>query len=319
MHPAGIGFYLDTHRVHVATRLPSPTSPTRRGPPTGPPAATALSAYRAVAQLNARARHDRLTAGGAPFPSASLPSPMAPERPSASLVITRRNDPARLRLSPTNWVTEGNARRSAPSTTTAPPRADRPTRADGSPYRGLRLAAHVRLGSATTHPRSARGTTTDTSHTAASDRAESRQRALRRAPPRPPREPHLRLAMRRDGAATASSAPTPPTPPPPVTCSERILPAPLTPPTPPTTTAAPPDRPGPPRSRRRATRYHDALATAAVHVLGGDWASRIDTLADRDAPALTGPEPDRPTRLANPLRPPTSPCTPSPRPTPPTC
>ena len=37
-----------------------------------------------VAQLNARARHDRLTAGGAPFRLVLSPSPMAPKRPSAT-------------------------------------------------------------------------------------------------------------------------------------------------------------------------------------------------------------------------------------------
>ena len=230
--------------------------------------------------MNARARHDRLTAGGAPFPSGVVTLADGTQASVGDLVITRRND-RRLRVWPTDWVTNGQRWRV------------RHVHDDGrlsvqdvaNPRRRVTLPAdyvaeHVRLGYATTI-HAAQGITADTNHTVLTG-AESRQQ-LYVALTRGRDENHLHLAMAGDGAEDTIIRPNTTHPPTAGDLLERILTRDDTAHSA-TTTARTLTDPAT-TLNEAATRYRDALATAAVHVLGGDWVSRIDTLADQHATA----------------------------------
>ena len=145
------------------------------------------------------------------------------------------------------------------------------------------MAAHVQLGYASTI-HAAQGITADTSHTVLTG-AESRQQ-LYVALTRGRHANHLHLAMAGDGAEHTIIRPDSTRPPTAGDLLERILTRDEAAHSATTTAAALTD----PATtlHEAATRYRDALATAAVHTLGGDWATRIDTLADQTATTLTG-------------------------------
>ena len=284
--PAGIGFYLDTHRVSVgdlATVTDTAYTAWATDRAAGRDTIMLAPTRELVAQLNARARRDRLTTGGADPPSAVVTLADGTHASVGDLVITRRND-RRLRIWPTDWVSNGqrwrvrhvhdDGRLSVQDLANPRRRVDPARR-----LRGRACAARVRHH----HPRRARRHRRHQPHRA--DRCRVPPTALRRAHPRPPRQPpapgHGRRRRR-----THDHPPGQHPPPTAGDLLERILTRDEAAHSATTTAAALTD----PATtlHEAATRYRDALATAAVHVLGPTGPARIDTLADQSATASPG-------------------------------
>jgi len=290
---AGIGFYIDTGRVHVGD-LSTVTDH----------AYTAWSADRAAGldsimlaptrdlatQLNVRARTDRLTrlktgddqtAPRTRRPSCEVSLVDGSAASTGDLVITRRNN-RRLKTTATDFVKNGDR-----WTVTQ-------ARRDGSldvvhtrTGRHLTLPAeyvreHVQLGYATT-VHGGQGVTCDSSHTVSTG-AESRQQ-LYVAVTRGRDANHVYLLTAGDGDEHCVITPAATHPLTAVNVLEQVLgrdqaqvsaattAARLTEPAADTTAAA--------------ARYHDSLHIAAVHVLGDGWSERLDATLEQTSPGVT--------------------------------
>ena len=174
-------------------------------------------------------------------------------------------------------------------------------------------AAHLQLGYATT-VHGAQGITVDTAHTVltgAEDRRCSTSPSPAAAPPTTSTSPPPAPAT-----PTRSSAPRPCAHPPPSTSCTRSSPAtaPPTPPPPPCATARQP----PLLLHEAAARYHDAVTTAAEHLLPAATADELDDTG-RPALAQAGRHSTRPRRRPGPPCAPTSPCRPTTATTPSSC
>ena len=301
--PAGIGFYLDTHRVsvgdlatvtdtaytgwasdraagrdtHHAGPHPRARRPAERPRPTRP--AHHRQRRPPICCRDPRGRHPRLRRRPGDHPA---------QRPAAAGLADRLGEQrATLDGSVTSTTTGACTWRTWP------------TRAGGSPYRPDYVAAHVQLGYASTI-HAAQGITADTSHTVLTG-AESRQQ-LYVALTRGRHANHLHLAMAGDGAEHTIIRPDSTRPPTAGDLLERILTRDEAAHSATSTAAALTD----PATtlHQAATRYRDALATAAVHTLGRRLGHphRHPRRPDRHHPH--GSHPDRPTRLAHPARPP---------------
>ncbi|MGB8385861.1 MAG: AAA family ATPase, partial [Dermatophilaceae bacterium] len=174
--PAGIGFYLDTHRVSVGD-LTTVTDTAYTGWATdraaGRDTIMLAPTRELVAQLNARAQRDRLTTDGADPLSAVVTLVDGTHACAGDLVITRRND-RRLRLWPTDWVSNGQRW----TVRTVHDDGRLSVQDVANPRRRVTLPAeyvaeHVQLGYASTI-HAAQGLTADTSHTVLTG-TESRQ------------------------------------------------------------------------------------------------------------------------------------------------
>ena len=276
--PAGIGFYLDTHRVSVGD-LATVTDTAYTGGPAdraaGRDTIMLAPTRELVAQLNARAQHDRLTTDGADPSSAVVtladgthasrrrPGDHPPQRPAAAGLADRLGEQRATLAGP------HRPRRRAPAR--GGPGQPAPAGDPAGGLRGRACAARVRQH----HPRRARPHRRHQPHRA--HRRRVAPTALRRAHPRPPRQPpapgHGRRRRR-----THIIRPDTTRPPTAGDLLERILTRDEAAHSATSTAAALTD----PATtlHQAATRYRDALATAAVHILGADWATRIDTLAD---------------------------------------
>jgi len=280
---AGIGFYLDHHRVHV-----------------GDPATVVDGAYRAwatdraagldavmlaptrttVAALNARARADRLDAQSTPV-GREVALREGATASVGDLITTRRND-RRLALTANDWVRNGDRWHILD------------VRRDGS----LRVrhlgtsrviilpadyvAAHVDLGYARTI-HSAQGLTADTCHTVATG-AESRQ-LLYVAVTRGRTHNHLYVQTVGDGDPHSQITPDVLRPPTAVDVLTRMVGYDGSQQSATTTARALAD---PTQVLVHAAgAYDDALGVAAETVLGRDVLKAIDTAAEQVHPGLT--------------------------------
>ncbi|MBN9620512.1 MAG: AAA family ATPase, partial [Actinobacteria bacterium] len=289
--PAAIAFYIDNNRVHVGD-LSTATDD----------AYTAWSADRArgldsimlaptrdlVAELNDRARRDRLTAhldqhGHGPGRDVTLGN--GSHASAGDAIITRHNN-RRLAISDTDWVKNGDRWRITE------------VRESGAlavvhHNSGLRMtlpadyvAEHVTLGYAST-VHGAQGITADTSYTVATGE-ESRQ-LLYVAMTRGRHANHVHLTTAGDGdphAVITRDALLPPTA---VDILQRVLARDGSP-----VSAASQGRALADPSallRQAADQYHDALATAAINHLatraGAGVLDRIDAAAEDALPGLT--------------------------------
>jgi len=280
---AGIGFYLDHHRVHV-----------------GDPGTVIDGAYRAwatdraagldavmlaptrdtVAALNARARADRLAAQSTPV-GGEVALREGATASAGDLITTRRND-RRLALTANDWVRNGDRWHI------------QDVRSDGSlrvRHLGTRrviilpadyVAAHVDLGYARTI-HAAQGLTADAAHTVATG-AESRQ-LLYVAMTRGRTHNHLYVQTVGDGDPHTQITPDVLRPPTAVDVLGRMVGYDGSQQSATTTarTLADPTQ----VLVHAAGAYDDALGVAAEAVLGRDVLQAIDTAADQVYPGLT--------------------------------
>jgi len=281
---AGIGFYLDHHRVHVGDPV-TVIDGAYRGWATDRAAgldAVMLAPTRdTVAALNARARTDRLAAHTTPT-GREVALREGATASAGDLITTRRND-RRLVLTANDWVRNGDRWHIAH------------VRPDGSlrvrhlgTGRVITLptgyvAHHVDLGYARTI-HSAQGLTADTAHTVATG-DESRQ-LLYVAMTRGRTHNHLYVQTVGDGDPHTKITPEVLLPPTAVDVLARMVgydgsqqSA--------TTTARTLTDPTP-LLHHAAGAYDDALGVAAVTVLGADVLQAIDTAAEQAHPGLTG-------------------------------
>jgi hypothetical protein len=283
---SAVGFYADHQRIHLGhpgTTAEQAYSAWQSDRQPGRDALLVAPTRELVAQLNERARADRLAATGRPARDAMLSD--TTHVSAGDVIFTRHND-RRLVVSDTDWVKNGDRWRVAD------------VGRDGSltvtqPGRGLgrrivlpasHVAEHVRLGYATTI-HSAQGLTVDTTDVVLSG-AESRQ-SLYVALTRRRSENHIYLA---DAAVepdslpgvdslnpapedilAASSGATAQTL---ATSTRRILDASAT------------------QLRDAVLRYQDALGRAADHMLGQAQLAALDQVAEQ---LLTGLTPNPPT------------------------
>ena len=280
---AGIGFYLDHHRVHV-----------------GDPVTVVDGAYRAwaadraagldavmlaptrttVAALNARARADRLAAHTTPL-GREVALREGATASAGDVITTRRND-RRLALTANDWVRNGDRWHVLD------------VRSDGSlrvrhlgTGRVITLpagyvAAHVDLGYARTI-HSAQGLTADTCHTVATG-AESRQ-LLYVAMTRGRTHNHLYVQTVGDGDPHTQLTPDLLRPPTAVDVLTRMVGYDGAQQSATTTTRTLTDPT--PLLHHAAGAYDDALGVAAETVLGATALQAIDTAAEKVHPGLT--------------------------------
>jgi len=281
---AGIGFYLDHHRVHVGDPA-TVTDGAYRGWATDRAAgldAVMLAPTRdTVAALNARARTDRLDAHTTPL-GREVALREGATASAGDVITTRRND-RRLVLTANDWVRNGDRWHILD------------VRSDGSlrvrhlgTSRVITLptgyvAHHVDLAYARTI-HSAQGLTADTCHTVATG-AESRQ-LLYVAMTRGRTHNHLYVQTVGDGDPHTQLTPDLLRPPTAVDVLGRMVgydgsqqSA--------TTTARTLTDPTP-LLHHAAGAYGDALGVAAETVIGAPALQAIDTAAERVHPGLTG-------------------------------
>lgn len=281
--PAALGYYLDLGRVHVgdlSTVADQAFTAWSADRAAGRDAVMLAPTRDLVAQLNARARADRLTAdGGAAGREVALAD--SNRASSGDQIITRRNDRL-LRLGATDWVKNGDR-----WTITAVRKSGAAQVIHDDSGRRMQLPAayvaqHVDLGYAST-VHGAQGITADTCHAVAAG-GEDRQ-LLYVALTRGRHANHVYLATSFDGDPHAVITPNALRPPTATDLLTAIL-----------------ARDAAQRSastlqrelaephrllHRAATRYADALTAAAESVLGPDWSPRIEDVAERALPGLT--------------------------------
>ncbi len=281
---AGVGFYLDHHRVHVGdpvTVIDGAYQAWATDRANGLDAVMLAPTRDTVAALNLRARTDRLAAQSTPV-GGEVALREGATASAGDLITTRRND-RRLVLTANDWVRNG----------------DRWHIQHVHPDGSLRVrhlgtgrvitlptnyvAHHVDLGYARTI-HAAQGLTADTAHTVATG-DESRQ-LLYVAMTRGRTHNHLYVQTVGDGDPHTQITPDVLRPPTAVDVlmsmvgydgSQQSA----------TTTARTLTDPTP-LLHHAAGAYDDALGVAAVTVLGADVLQAIDTAADRVHPGLTG-------------------------------
>ncbi len=290
---AAIGFYLDHDRIHVGdptTGIDAAYRAWSADRQAGLDALMLAPTREVTAQLNARARTDRLAAWSTTGSASSAPTVAAGPQVRLSdgsaasagdTVVTRRNN-RRLALSATDWIKNG----------------DRWTVREVLPDGALKVQhlstrriitlpadytrAHVALGYAST-VHAAQGSTADTCHTVATG-AENRQ-LLYVAMTRGRTGNHLYLSTASDGDEHSVLTPDVLLPPTAVDLLTRIV-----------------DRNGAQvsatttqrqladpavRLAAAADRYHDSLHVAALERLGPGGVAALDAAAEQALPGLT--------------------------------
>jgi len=283
---AAIGFYLDNDRVHVgdpATGVDAAYHAWTTDRSAGKDSLMLAPTRAVAAELNARARADRLATGtpDGPRGDAEVRLSGGSAASAGDTVVTRRNN-RRLALSTSDWVKNG----------------DRFTVRDVLPggavtvqhqhtRRVITLPAdyarqHLALGYAST-VHAAQGATADTCHTVATG-AEDR-RLLYVAMTRGRTSNHLYLATAGDGDEQSVLTPDALLPPTAVDLLTRILDrdgAQVSATTAQAQLADPAVRLG-----AAADRYHDSLHVAALHRLGKAGLAALDRAAEQTLPGLS--------------------------------
>lgn len=280
--PAALAHYLDRDRVHVgdtSTATDALYTAWRTDRDAGRDSLMLAPTRELVIELNTRARRDRITDGRVHGPSIGLSD--GTNASTGDLIITRRND-RRLRLSPTNWVKNGDRwhiESVHPDGSLQVTHARRGTR---TTLPAAYVREHVDLGyAATIH--AAQGVTTDTSHTLLTG-SETRQ-LLYVAMSRGRYENHAYLVTVSDGDPHTQIHPETLLPPTPTDMLTEILTRDARPVS--ATTAQRELHSPTVRLGAEAAQYLHALDTAAVDVLGADDMHRIDAFAETIHPGLT--------------------------------
>ena len=285
--PSAIAYYLDHDRVHVGdltTATDGAYKSWSADRANGLDAIMLAPTRELVAELNTRARTDRLAAlGGGPGPEAALSD--GSRASVGDAIITRRND-RRLRLSNTDWVKNGDRWIVASIHDNGALNVIHTTKNLRKTLPADYVAEHVSLGYATT-VHGAQGITADTCYTVATGQ-ESRQ-LLYVAMTRGRFGNHLHLTSAGDGdphAVVTRDALLPPT-------AGDILARILARDAAPTSAATEARALADPSQRlyRAADEYGDALAAAAVEHLqrrdGADALAAIDAAAEAARPGVT--------------------------------
>ncbi len=282
--PAALGYYLDAGRVHVGA-VGTVAAQAYAGWATdraaGRDAVLLAPTRELVAELNARARADRLArVGSVGSPGREVVLADGCRASAGEVVLTRRND-RHLPLGATDWVKNGDRW------------TVRVVRPDGAlevahlgTRRRVRLPAdyvsrHVSLGYAST-VHGAQGITAETCHSVATG-AESRS-LLYVGMTRGRAANHVYLATGGDGDLDGLARADAVAPPTAAEVLTRILARDDA-----AVSAATAGREQADPARRLATavdRYADAVATAAELHLGEDWAAQMDAEAEAACPGL---------------------------------
>ncbi len=280
--PAGIVYYLDHGRVHVgdATATADAAYSAWAADTAAGADAVMLAPTRALAaELNQRARTERLAAAGPPGRQVTLTD--ASRASEGDVIITRRNDRT-LRVGGTDYVRNGDRWRIDAVTDDAGLHVTHLASGMRVALPADYAARHVQLGYATT-VHAAQGITADTCHTVATG-SETRQ-LLYVALTRGRHANHLYLAVTGDGdphSIITRDALLPPTPGDVLT---RIL-ARDDSPVSATTARADANRPDL-LLPGAAGRYRHAIDVAAEDVYGPDRLTALDATAEAAVPGLT--------------------------------